>query len=190
MRKSITKEEINDLPLYEFKGKIEIVDRPEALLPALAHLAGANALGFDTETRPSFAKNEFHPTCLLQLATQDYACLIRLNKIGLPKELTDLLANPGILKVGVGIRDDLVGLRKLRDFTPEGFVDFADLAKKQGIESLGLRGLAAIVLEKRLSKAAKVTNWERSPLTDPQILYAACDAAVGLEIYEILSSRG
>lgn len=186
MKKSITKDEINLLPLYEFRGKIDLVDKPEQVSKAISQLKDAKVLGFDTETRPSFQKNEVYQTCLLQLATQDYAALFRLNMVGFPQELRSILENPEIQKVGVGIRDDLVGLKKLQDFNPQGFVDFAEIAKRKGVESLGLRGLAALALEKRLSKAAKVTNWERHQLSEAQILYAACDAVSGLEIYEKL----
>ena len=50
-------------------------------------------LGFDTETRPSFRKGKKNKVSLIQLANEDFACLIRINKVGIPPELAGLLAN-------------------------------------------------------------------------------------------------
>ena len=57
------------------------------------------------------------------------------------------------------------------------------------VKNFGLRALTAIFLGKRLSKAAKISNWDKQQLTDAQITYAACDAAVGLQIYDAMMSK-
>ncbi|WP_425504934.1 3'-5' exonuclease family protein [Puniceicoccus vermicola] len=41
----------------------------------------------------------------------------------------------------------------------------------------------------RISKAARVSNWEQNPLTKKQINYTATDAWVSLRIYEELNRR-
>lgn len=187
--RSISKEEINTLPLYLFHGRIDVIDKPEEAREVLYRLSKEKVLGFDTETRPSFTKGESYLPSLLQLSTADYACLIRLHKVGPLPEIFDLLSNPLIEKVGVGIRDDLLGLQKIRTFQPEGFTDLAAMAKERGFENVGLRSLTAMVLGQRLSKAAKVTNWERGDLTEAQIQYAACDAQAGLRIYQQLRNK-
>ena len=179
----ISKEEINDLPLLEYHGTIEIIESHEKALEAIKKLATEKALGFDTESRPCFAKGESYPIAMIQLATLNCAYLFRLNRMPFPKELLDILSNEKIIKAGVGIPDDLKGIHKLSPFTPRGFIDLSSEAKQKGFTSLGLRALTAIFLGQRLSKAAKVTNWERVVLTEAQVKYAACDALVGLKIY-------
>lgn len=183
---SITKEAVNALPMLEYRGRIEVIETvPHALL-AVKELATAPVLGFDTETRPSFQKGQSYKVAMLQLGTKDCAYLFRLSKIPLLPEVTALLENEAIVKVGVAIHDDLKGLQKILPFTPKGFVDLAKEAEKKGFPNLGLRTLTAIFLGLRLSKGAKVTNWERNILTPAQLQYAANDANVALKIYDKL----
>jgi ribonuclease D len=186
MKKMITKEEINLLPLLNYEGELKLIETLPEALEAVMQLSGEKILGFDTETRPSFQKGESYPVALLQLATANSAYLFRLNKIPFLPEVRELLANPSILKVGVGIEDDLKGLQRIAPFKPEGFVDIAKEAKLRGYSGLGLRSLTAIFLGQRLSKAAKITNWEKNNLTEAQLKYAANDALVGLLIYQKL----
>jgi hypothetical protein len=44
------------------------------------------------------------------------------------------MEDPGIQKIGVALRDDLKALLRLRKFSPAGFIDLQDMAKKAGIE--------------------------------------------------------
>ena len=50
-------------------------------------LLGSDLLGFDTETRPTFKKGKKNTVSLIQLSTENLACLFRINKIGIPDEL-------------------------------------------------------------------------------------------------------
>src|SRR5690606_13970695 len=153
-------------------------------LKAIEDLTKASTLGFDTETKPSFRKGEFHKVALLQLATYDCCYLFRLNKIPFLPELRNILEDKNIKKVGVAIRDDLIALQKRGDFFPEGFIDLAEITRTSKSESLGLRSLCGMYLNLRLSKGAKVTNWESPVLTPAQARYAANDAFVSLLIFE------
>ena len=117
--KRITKEEISELPLVSYSGRIELVANHENLKACLPALRSEKLLGFDTETRPSFRKGMIYPIALLQLATQETVYLIRLNQLGFPEELRELLASPESQKVGVAIRDDIKGLQQLVPFIPQ-----------------------------------------------------------------------
>jgi ribonuclease D len=187
-RSSIKKEEINELKMLKFPGKIHLVTNTEEAIGIAAELEKEDILGFDTETRPSFKKGESYDVSLLQLSTKTDAYLFRLNKMSFPKELAQLLADPNIVKAGVAVRDDIKSLQKLQPFKEEGFCELADFAKELGVQNFGLRALCAIFLDFRLSKRAKITNWEQPKLTAAQIEYAACDAWVGLEIYKQMKS--
>ncbi len=181
--KKITKDEINELPVLTFPGKIQLVVNKQQYINAIRLLKKEDVIGFDTESRPSFKKGESYGICLLQLSTKDTAFLFRLNKIPFDGELKDLMADESVKKVGVAVHDDIKGLIKINSFTPGGFIELADYAKTLKIKTLGLRSLAAIFMGKRLIKKTKLSNWEAPRLTTAQLNYAATDAWVGLELY-------
>lgn len=187
MNKTIAKEEIAELPIMAFEGKISVPLTSDQIEEAVSYLRQFKVLGFDTETRPNFRKGQHNKVALLQLSAGDRAFLFRLNKIRLPNVVKQLLADESIIKVGAAIHDDLKALVSLSPFVPGGFVDVQSLAKQVGIEQAGLRPLAAMLMGIRISKAQQTSNWEISYLTEAQLLYAATDAWVSLEIYNRLS---
>jgi len=186
---SIDKEELADLPLIQFEGEIMLVESKDDYMSSIEYLAQQTMLGFDTETRPAFKKGVVYEVALLQLATKDRAFLFRLNKIGLPNGLKNILENPDIEKIGVAIRDDIKGLQKLNNFKPGGFVELQDRVKDYGILDFSLKKLSAIVLGYRISKAQQVTNWEALELSEAQQIYAATDAWISHRIYESLNQE-
>lgn len=185
---SITEEEIKHLPRKEFSGEIYLIDSLEKLDTALPMLKDKTILGFDTETRPSFKKGPNNDIALLQLATSDEAFLFRLNYIGLPEGLKQLLEDESILKIGLALRDDVSGLKRFNDFSPSSFIDLQDLAKENDIQNNGLKKLAGIFLNIRVSKSRsqRLSNWERHTLTPKQVRYAATDAWVCYELYCVM----
>ena len=188
LKEPMSKEELQLLPLFNHDGRYELIETIPAALKAIEELKKAGTLGFDTETRPSFRKGEFYHVALLQLATHNCCYLFRLNKIPLSAELVSLLEDEKIIKVGVAIRDDIIGLQKMRKFIPGGFVDLAEKTRISKSISLSLRSLCGMYLYQRLSKASKITNWESPVLTDAQARYAANDAFVSLLILEKMFS--
>lgn len=182
----LSKEDINLLPPMDWDGEIIEIVTPEGAQKALKLIAEEKVVGFDTETKPSFVKNQIFTPALLQVATHTRAYIFRLKFFEPPQEIADFLSNPNILKVGVGIHDDLLGLKRIIKFTPGGFVDIAVEARKRGFKNEGLRGLTGIFLEKRLSKGAKLMNWENEVLPEKMMRYAALDAVLGIMIYDKL----
>ena len=53
---TITKEEISLLEIEEFPGRILVIDTEKDADKAVSYLTQFEAVGFDTETRPSFKK--------------------------------------------------------------------------------------------------------------------------------------
>lgn len=178
-----SKEEINDLPIRRYEGPVEVIRTQEELDKAMERLRGQAVLGFDTESRPSFRKGKYYPPSLVQLATADRVYIIQLTWLPLNDTLASLLGAPDVLKVGAAIHDDVKELQKLHDFTPDGIVDLGDMAKDLGLETRGLRSLAANILGVRISKAARCSNWAGKKLQNQQIVYAATDAWIGRELY-------
>ena len=183
---SISNEEVAALQAVQFEGEIIIVETAEALEQACTHLAAQTILGFDTETRPSFTAGVTNKVALLQLYGGGKCFLIRLNRVQMTKQLTDILHNPNIIKVGAAVKNDIVGLSKLRHFTAGGFVDLQDIVENYGIKDKSLRKISGIVLGKKVSKAQRLSNWEAKTLTLQQQVYAATDAWVCVEIYNHL----
>lgn len=173
----------NSYPLINFKGKIHLITNNQELFNMAAYLNSVPFLGFDTETRASFKKGEVYKVALLQLATEQEAYLIRLHGLTDFELIKNIFESSQIIKVGVAVRDDLNLLQKIFKFVPQNFVELQNLAQQKGLVNRGLRGMTEEVLQARLSKKAKISNWETPILSNEQILYAATDAWIGLELY-------
>ncbi len=184
---SISKDELNKKPIIQFQGNIVLVDNYEDEKKAFNDLNNTSILGFDTETKPSFKKGKKNKVALLQLSTNQNAYLFRMHK-HIPLLIFDLLENNSIVKVGAAIRDDLIGLQKYNKFKAANFVELQDYVNHFNITDKGLKKLSAIILGARISKSQQTSNWENKTLTEAQLIYAATDAWVCLEIYNKLNS--
>ncbi|MDA9592116.1 3'-5' exonuclease domain-containing protein 2, partial [bacterium] len=138
-KRKISKAEINELPLIAWEGEIQILESAEEMEAAASILANESHLGFDTETRPSFKKGDYYSPALIQLATEHCVYLFRISETETFDPLLPILESPDILKTGVAIKDDVKELRAMEDFTPNGFVEIADITVKLGYENRGLR---------------------------------------------------
>jgi len=185
-QRTISKEQINHLPLRRYHGTIHLIYKDSQVEAAVNALKRESILGFDTETRPSFKKGQSYPTALVQFAGAKAAYLFQLRNLKTLDGLAALCSNPRIIKVGVALQDDI---RKLRDsfvFEPAGFTELSALTQQLGIVNTGLRSLAAIIIGYRISKAQQTSNWSRRRLTSTQLVYAATDAWISREIYRRL----
>ena len=189
LRVTITAEEINSLPLRTFNGKTSVISDAGQVEKIVKEIASHEVVGFDTETRPSFKKGQIFQVSLLQLAIPRKVFLIRLNHTGVTPELADLFSNQSIIKTGVGIRDDLKALQKLRPFDPTNCQDLSTLAKEAGLQVESVKKLTALLLGFRISKSAQTSNWEATTFTQKQIEYAATDDWVCLELYHKLKPK-
>jgi len=182
-RRKLRSEEINALPMVRYEGEVRLVRSEGELEEALDLLAREELLGFDTETRPSFRKGRVNQPALIQLAASDRIFLLQLAFVPFGAGLASLLSNGKILKVGVGIWDDLRELGKLYPFEGAGAVDLGDLARSLKLPTQGLRSMAANLMGWRISKGPRCSNWSLSDLSPRQIAYAATDAWIGRELY-------
>ena len=186
---SIEKEAISQMPRVTFPGRIHVISAISQVKSAAAALRTATAIGFDTETKPSFHRGERHNVALLQLSTDTDAFLFRLNKTGIPEPLLQLLQDPAVIKVGLSTNDDFHQLTRLApQIHPEGFVEIQQLVKQYSITDMSLQKIYAILFGKKISKNQQLTNWEATNLTDAQQQYAAIDAWACLKIYHYLNT--
>lgn len=188
----ITSEEIEKMEFATFSGQIQVIDKADSKFhEAIRYLSHQPMIGFDTETKPCFVpKVPRNRMAILQLSGEDRAFIFRLQQLGVPKKLAQLLSNPGVLKIGAAVHDDIRGLREYYDFNPASFVDLQKLTVDFGIEEKSVRKMAAIILNKRVSKSQQLSNWESSVLSEAQLKYAAIDAWICLEMYKALIMCG
>lgn len=188
MRQIFTKTDkafIPSLPRFAYEGKIIVIQSESEAEKAVSVLKKAPLLGIDTETRPAFKRGESHKVALLQIADENLCFLFRLNQIGFPPCLVELLSAPTPLKVGISLRDDFLMLRRRNEsFTPDGYVELQTYAKEMGIEDMSLQKLYANIFHRRISKSARLSNWENDVLTDSQKTYAATDAVTCIQLYK------
>lgn len=187
---SISKDEVMELPLKHYEGKVVIASTENQIEAAMSEINDFRVVGFDTEAKPTFVKGQIRNIGLIQVATSDKVYLLRTHKVGITDPLHEFLQSETILKVGIGLKDDFNLLDRLRSFEPNGFEDLNDTLVDLGAESIGARNLAAMILEIRISKSAQTSNWELDQLSSKQINYAATDAWICLEIYNKLQNWG
>ena len=175
---------IPSLKRVEYTGKIIVIYTIAEAEKAVDFLLTQPLLGLDTETRPSFSKGRHFKCALLQVATPSQCFLFRMNQIGMCPAIARLMADTKVTKVGLAWNNDLLSLRELGAFETGSFVDLQQLVREIGIEDQSLVKIYANLFGQRISKAERLSNWERDILKDSQKIYAAIDAWACIRIYE------
>jgi ribonuclease D len=161
---------------------------------ALAALLEADAIGFDTESKPTFRKGEVSTgPHLVQLADDRHAYLFQIGAMSLDAAaaspavaaLRALLESATVLKVGFGLGDDLRRLRAKLGIETNHVLDLATALRRGERNAWGAKTAVERFFGQRLQKSRRITttNWAMPKLSDKQILYAADDAHVALRIY-------
>ncbi|XP_061055526.1 exonuclease mut-7 homolog isoform X12 [Eubalaena glacialis] len=174
-------------------------------------LQPGRVVGMDLEWRPSFGAGGRPRASLMQVAVEGRVFLLDLPRLSSPaggqapqafsRLVSRLLADPSITKLGYGMAGDL---RSLGASCPalaqaekqlQGSVDLLQVHRQMrvadrpapGVEgAAGPRGLSLLVqqvLGKPLDKMQQLSNWDRRPLGEGQLVYAAADAYCLLEVY-------
>lgn len=187
----IEKDHIETLPVGAWDGPVDLIESERDAERAVSSLLGERVLGFDTETKPSYARGEYNLPSILQLAGEKRIFIFRLDHCGGIPLAFPLLCNERQAKVGVAVRDDVRNLRARAPFDDRAFIDISDHTKRAGVENTGLRALAAHYLGLQMKKSKKIqtSNWAR-PLDERQIHYAANDAWFSRELYLKLEKDG
>lgn len=176
---------------------VKLVSTQDQAGAAREALLAADAIGFDTESKPTFLKGETSTgPHLIQLATDDTAYLFQIGT-STPAHLLDVLREileaPATLKVGFGLSDDVKRLRAKLSIQAAGVVDLSVALRTPGQRNdLGAKTAVAKFFGRKLQKSKKIstTNWASPRLNDKQILYAADDAQVALRIYRHWIANG
>ncbi|XYJ09114.1 3'-5' exonuclease [Telluria sp. B2] len=161
---------------------------------ALAALAASDAVGFDTESKPTFAKGEESTgPHLVQLAVDERAWLFQIGArqdvaalAPFIEVLRTVLESETILKVGFGLGDDLRRVRAKLGIEPRNVLDLSTALRRRGERNpLGAKTAVARFFGQQMQKSKRITttNWALPRLSEKQILYAADDAHVALRVY-------
>ena len=178
-----------ELPPYEgiSLAQVTLVNSPALAAAAEAALMAADAIGFDTESKPTFLKGEVSTgPHLVQLATEARAWLFPITRSGDHSVLQDILASPQVLKVGFGLGNDRSALKARLGVTLENVLDLGEIRRGPGHRGrVGAKVAVAHFFGKKLQKSKKTgtSNWANPRLTERQMLYAANDAHVALRLY-------
>mmetsp|Transcript_46762 Transcript_46762/g.109133 ORF Transcript_46762/g.109133 Transcript_46762/m.109133 type:complete len:366 (+) Transcript_46762:176-1273(+) len=177
-------------PCHVFSRGAGGVALEAALRTVLGRLRAGRVIGLDAEWAPGSRR----AIAVLQLASTEEVLVLHLAALeltpGAHALLRDFLADPAVIKLGVGVAADGTRLRAIGlpvgshvdivdDLVPELDLAPADLPRVGGGS---LRALSSRWLNCRLSKAEQCSNWGAADLTDSQLVYAALDALVSLEV--------
>lgn len=186
------KEEIALLEPFERLelGQIHVASTPVQAAQALQALDGAAVLGFDTESKPTFAKNEASEgPHIVQLCSADQAWIFQLEDSACRSAVAQLLGSSVIVKAGFGLGDDRRRIVHKLGIELQGVLDLNAVFRERGYrKDMGVRGAVAVMFNKRFlkSKKASTSNWANPHLSDAQLIYAANDAYGALRVYQAL----
>ncbi len=186
------KEAIALLPPFERLGMAEIrlVSSPAEADAALLALQGAQALGFDTESKPTFARNEASDgPHIVQLSTATTGFIFQLQDSHCRAVVAQLLEDPRIVKAGFGLGDDRKRIIHKLGVDPQSVLDLNHVFHARGYrKDMGVKGAVAVLFQQRFlkSKKAATSNWALPRLSESQQVYAANDAYAALRVYQAL----
>lgn len=162
-------------------------------------LLACDAIGFDTESKPTFVKGQSSDgPHLVQFANDAAAWLFPVGAApgtasahgadiaAVLPALKAILEAEQTLKVGFGLSDDMKRVRAKLGIEPVRVADLSVALRSPGQKhDLGAKSAVAKFFGRKLLKSKKIstTNWAAPRLTDKQMLYAADDAQVALRVY-------
>jgi len=186
-------EVIDDLPPYVgiAMSEVRFVRTEQDAAEALATLLQADTIGFDTESKPTFAKGEVSTgPHLVQLSTDTLAWLFQtLTATSHPLALAvikPVLESTDVRKVGFGLGDDVRRLRAKFGIETHNVLDLSTALRRRGEKNpLGAKSAVERFFGQRLQKSKRITttNWAMPRLSDKQLQYAADDAHAALRVY-------
>ncbi|MFT4176395.1 MAG: 3'-5' exonuclease [Luteolibacter sp.] len=170
--------------------KIHCVATAEDAARALDELMREEAVGFDTESKPTFKKGErSEGPHVLQFATLEKAFLFQAHLTETREAMLELLRSDRLKKVGFDLRGDLRQLSDRFGVKPMALLDLDRVFKRHGFRNfVGARSAIALLLQQRFqkSKSTSTSNWSAEVLSEKQLIYAANDAYAAIRVFHAL----
>ncbi|MCU0763948.1 MAG: 3'-5' exonuclease domain-containing protein 2 [Hydrogenophaga sp.] len=186
------KEEIALLPEFERLGldRIVLVTNRAQAIEASAALRDHPAWGFDTESKPTFLKEQVSDgPHIVQLATLNRAWVFQLHDTGCRDVVAGLLSTDAHTKAGFGLGDDNKRIRSKLAVEPAGVLELNAIFRARGYrKDMGVKGAVAVLFQQRFikSKKAATSNWANARLSEAQLVYAANDAYAAARVFAAL----
>ena len=187
-----SKEQIALLDPFERLGldRIDLVTTPAQAEKACAALVTATVWGFDTESKPTFVKDQASDgPHVVQLATLERAWVFQLHDPDCRALVAQLLAQRGALQAGLGLGDDRKRISAKLGVEPADVLELNTVFRERGYrKDMGVKGAVAVLFHQRFlkSKKAATSNWANPRLTESQLLYAANDAWAAARVFQAL----
>lgn len=185
-RATLAASELPDYPGIRLE-QVSLVASPDLAEQARQALLAADAIGFDSESKPTFRKGEAATgPHLIQLATDDHAYLFPIGRAHDHRVLQEILEAPTLLKVGFGLGNDRSALIARLAIEPRNLLDLGEVLRGPGHRgTVGAKVAVAHFFGQKLHKSKKTgtSNWASPQLSERQLLYAANDAHVALKLY-------
>lgn len=165
---------MENLPLEEDGVAIELVASEDALHQAVKQLEQCTELAVDLE----FDQNRYtygFNLCLVQIADGNGTCyIIDPFYIEDLSPLFRLMENPAITKIIHHSNNDILLLDKM-GCSVKGIMDTDVAAKILNYERSSLATVLKEEFDKEIDKSQQSSNWNKRPLTEDQLRYAAID---------------
>ena len=157
---------------------------------AAADLATARFVGFDTESKPVFAKGEASDgPHVVQFATLERAYIFQLHRPECREAVGALLVSIDVVKVGFGLGSDQDQLPRKLGVYPRAVLDLNAVFRRHGYRrAIGVKAAVAVVFKQKFQKSRRMTtsNWARQQLLPNQLIYAANDAYAAVKVLDAL----
>jgi ribonuclease D len=186
------KEQIALLEPFDRLGldRIRLVATASEAHDAHTELAASDAWGFDTESKPTFFKDQVSEgPHIVQLATLDKAWVFQLHDLECRAVVADLLASARATKAGFGLGDDRKRIASKLGVEPAGVLELNTVFRERGYrKDMGVKAAVAVMFNRRFIKSRKATtsNWANPRLTEAQLVYAANDAYAAIRVFHAL----
>lgn len=187
-----SKEQIALLPEFARLGldRIALVSTAAQAHQAHAELSGTPVWGFDTESKPTFFKDQLSDgPHIVQLATKDRAWVFQLHDPACRAVVAQLLALQGFTKAGFGLGDDRKRIQSKLGVEVVGMLELNAVFRERGYrKDMGVKGAVAVLFNQRFIKSRKATtsNWAVPGLSEAQLVYAANDAYAAVRVFHAL----
>jgi len=187
-----SKEEIALLEPFERLGldRISLVSTAAQAREACAALIEHTVWGFDTESKPTFVKEQVSDgPHIVQLSTVERAWVFQLHEPDCRAQVAALLAHGGHIKAGFGLGDDTRRIVSKLEVEPAAVMELNAVFRARGYrKDMGVKGAVAVLFNRRFikSKKAATSNWALPRLSEAQLIYAANDAWAAARVYHAL----
>jgi ribonuclease D len=170
--------------------RISLVSTAAQAREACAALIEHTVWGFDTESKPTFHKDQVSDgPHIVQLATLERAWVFQLHDPDCRAQAAALLAHGGHVKAGFGLGDDTRRIVAKLAVEPAAVMELNAVFRARGYrKDMGVKGAVAVLFNRRFikSKKAATSNWANPRLSEAQLIYAANDAWAALRVYHAL----